>query len=158
MAGSNIQVPVLVLPTDTLTEGGEIGQRPLPSGESIALIQYTSGSTGNPKGVVITHSNLLHNQQLLQQTFGGHPQSVIFSWLPFHHDMGLIGNILHTIYLGCTCVLMLPIHLFKSPCGGCRVYQNTKRPTVVAPILRTAYAQKISVNRRLHNWTSQPGR
>lgn len=86
-----------------------------PEFNTIALIQYTSGSTGNPKGVVITNGNLLHNQQLIQNAFGCDQRSVIFSWLPFHHDMGLIGNILHSIYAGCTCVLMSPFHFMQKP-------------------------------------------
>lgn len=81
----------------------------------IAFIQYTSGSTGKPKGVVITHQNLLHNQQLIKNTFGGDEQAIIFSWLPFHHDMGLIGNLLHTLYVGCTGVLMSPFHFVQRP-------------------------------------------
>ena len=81
----------------------------------IAFIQYTSGSTGKPKGVVITGKNLLHNQLLIRNTFGCDNNSVIFSWVPFHHDMGLIGNILHTIYVGCTCILMSPLYFMQTP-------------------------------------------
>lgn len=86
-----------------------------PTYTDISFIQYTSGSVGNPKGVVVTANNLLHNQQLIQQTFGCDENSVIFSWLPFHHDMGLIGNVLHTIYVGCSCVLMSPLHFIQKP-------------------------------------------
>jgi acyl-CoA synthetase (AMP-forming)/AMP-acid ligase II/acyl carrier protein len=86
-----------------------------PSYNEISFIQYTSGSTGNPKGVIVTAANLLHNQQLIAHTFGCDRHSVIFSWLPFHHDMGLIGNILHTIYTGCSCILMSPLHFVQSP-------------------------------------------
>ncbi|MCB2407702.1 AMP-binding protein [Hymenobacter lucidus] len=92
-------------------------QPPVPAGEAgaVAFLQYTSGSTGKPKGVVVTSANLMHNQLLIKNTFGCDEQSVIFSWLPFHHDMGLIGNILHTIYVGCTCVLMSPYHFIQMP-------------------------------------------
>jgi acyl-CoA synthetase (AMP-forming)/AMP-acid ligase II len=69
---------------------------------------------------VVTHQNLLHNQQLIQQTFGCNPQSVILSWLPFHHDMGLIGNILHSIYVGCTCVVMAPMDFIQQPLNWLR--------------------------------------
>lgn len=86
-----------------------------PVKEEIAFIQYTSGSTGVPKGVMISHSNLLHNQQLIREAFGCDEDAVILSWLPFHHDMGLIGNILHTIYVGCSCVLMPPADFMQQP-------------------------------------------
>lgn len=85
------------------------------SEQNISFIQYTSGSTGDPKGVIITHKNLLHNQQLIKNTFGCDESSIICSWLPFYHDMGLIGNILHTIYAGCTCILMSPFHFMQKP-------------------------------------------
>jgi acyl-CoA synthetase (AMP-forming)/AMP-acid ligase II/acyl carrier protein len=86
-----------------------------PVKSNIAFIQYTSGSTGMPKGVIISADNLMHNQVLLENTFNCTYDSVILSWLPFHHDMGLIGNILHTIYTGCTCVLMSPLDFMQRP-------------------------------------------
>jgi acyl-CoA synthetase (AMP-forming)/AMP-acid ligase II/acyl carrier protein len=64
---------------------------------------------------MITHQNLMSNQAQIQTAFGCDEQSVIFSWLPFHHDMGLIGNILHTIYVGCTGILMSPFHFIQRP-------------------------------------------
>jgi acyl-CoA synthetase (AMP-forming)/AMP-acid ligase II/acyl carrier protein len=100
------------------TEGGEPAEmQPAVdvSCSDIAFIQYTSGSTGDPKGVVITHRNLNSNQHLIQQAFGCDEQSVIFSWLPFHHDMGLVGNLLHVLYTGSTCVLMAPLSFLQSP-------------------------------------------
>jgi len=81
----------------------------------LAFIQYTSGSTGTPKGVEISMENLMHNQLLIKNAFGVTRESVILSWLPFHHDMGLIGNILHSIYCGCTCILMSPFHFMQKP-------------------------------------------
>ncbi|AEV98677.1 Long-chain-fatty-acid--(acyl-carrier-protein) ligase [Niastella koreensis GR20-10] len=87
----------------------------LPTPHDISFIQYTSGSTNKPKGVVVTHTNLIHNQQLLKAAFNCTTASVIFSWLPFHHDMGLIGNILHTIFTGCTCVLMPAADFIQQP-------------------------------------------
>lgn len=104
-----------IIATDTVPLpilGNEI---PEPAPNAISFIQYTSGSTGKPKGVVVSTKNLMHNQHLIRNAFGCNEESIIFSWLPFHHDMGLIGNILHTIYVGCTCVLMSPFHFVQSP-------------------------------------------
>lgn len=82
---------------------------------NISFIQYTSGSTGNPKGVVVTNENLLHNEGLLAGAFKQTETSVLCSWLPFYHDMGLIGNIIHSIYVGATCVLFSPFHFIQKP-------------------------------------------
>jgi acyl-CoA synthetase (AMP-forming)/AMP-acid ligase II/aryl carrier-like protein len=104
-----------IIPTDLghLTDEAQVVEK--PADHQISFIQYTSGSTGIPKGVVITGQNLIVNQQIIKDTFGCDENSVIFSWLPFHHDMGLVGNILHTIYVGCTCILMSPLHFVQRP-------------------------------------------
>lgn len=112
LAGSG---EIKIIPTNA-TPSSDTAQWPHnPSYSPISFIQYTSGSTGHPKGVIVSAENLLHNQQLIRNVFCCDENSVILSWLPFHHDMGLIGNILHTLYIGCTCILMSPFHFMQSP-------------------------------------------
>lgn len=85
------------------------------SGGTLAFLQYTSGSTDLPKGVKVSHANLLHNQQLIREAFGHTSQDLIAGWLPLYHDMGLIGNVLQPLYLGVPCVLMSPVHFLQKP-------------------------------------------
>ena len=81
----------------------------------IAFLQYTSGSTAAPKGVVIAHRQLMHNEIAIAGAFEHTEASIVGGWLPFHHDMGLIGNILHPIFMGIPCVLMSPAVFLQDP-------------------------------------------
>ncbi len=85
----------------------------------LALIQYTSGSTGDPKGVALTHANLLANMQAISEgvVLGGlHPSDVVLSWVPLYHDFGLIGNWMGAgIFTGATVVMMSPIDFLTKP-------------------------------------------
>jgi amino acid adenylation domain-containing protein len=90
-------------------------KQPKVTGDSIAFLQYTSGSTATPKGVMVSHSNLLENEALIQETFRQSEESVIVGWLPLYHDMGLIGNMLQPIYVGARCILMPPMGFLERP-------------------------------------------
>lgn len=83
--------------------------------EHIAFLQYTSGSTGQPKGVMISHRNILRNQELLFKAFGQRNNPTVVGWLPLYHDMGLIGNLLHPLYAGGTLHLMSPADFLQRP-------------------------------------------
>ena len=86
-----------------------------PAAEDVAFLQYTSGSTAEPRGVMITHANLLSNQALIKASFGHDAHSDLVGWLPLYHDMGLIGNVLQPLYLGSTAYLMSPMAFLAKP-------------------------------------------
>ncbi|MEM8529464.1 MAG: fatty acyl-AMP ligase [Chloroflexota bacterium] len=88
---------------------------PAISEESIAFLQYTSGSTSIPKGVMVSHANLLANEQMLQQAFENSEDTTIVSWLPLYHDMGLIASTLQSLYAGSHCVLLSPLVFMQRP-------------------------------------------
>lgn len=80
-----------------------------------ALLQYTSGSTGAPKGVAVTHRNLAANLDMLQAAFGATADSRILSWLPLHHDMGLVAQLLLALHCGAEILLMTPSSFIRRP-------------------------------------------
>jgi acyl transferase domain-containing protein/acyl-CoA synthetase (AMP-forming)/AMP-acid ligase II/acyl carrier protein len=83
--------------------------------ESLAYIQYTSGSTGTPKGVMLSHGNVIANERMIAESFEHTERLIGLGWLPLHHDMGLIGIVLQTIYLGQQSVLMSPVSFLQRP-------------------------------------------
>ena len=83
--------------------------------EEIAFLQYTSGSTSAPKGVMVSHANILHNERMIRDACGHSERTVVVGWLPFFHDMGLIGNILQPLYVGAPCTLMPPAMVLQRP-------------------------------------------
>ncbi len=93
----------------------DMWQRPDIDSHSIAFIQYTSGSTGDPKGVMVSHDNLLSNQKMIAEAMNTHSDCVIVGWLPLFHDMGLIGNLLQPFCLGARCILMSPTSFVMNP-------------------------------------------
>jgi len=80
-----------------------------------AFFQYTSGSTATPRGVIVTHGNLLHNLAAIERSFGFSPDDCFVSWLPPYHDMGLIGGILAPLYSGFPATLMSPMDFLQRP-------------------------------------------
>jgi acyl carrier protein len=103
----------VVLPRDLSAQGIEVV--PVLQGEDIALLQYTSGSTGNPKGVVLDHANLLANIRAMGEAAEVDSNDVFVSWLPLYHDMGLIGAWFGSLYHACRYVVMSPISFLSRP-------------------------------------------
>src|SRR6266545_190851 len=90
-------------------------REPAINGDTLAMLQYTSGSTSAPKGVMVSHSNLLRNVRIIQEATRQTADSVFVGWLPLYHDMGLIGIMLHSLFLGARCILMSPTAFLQKP-------------------------------------------
>jgi acyl-CoA synthetase (AMP-forming)/AMP-acid ligase II/acyl carrier protein len=104
------------LATDNLKDDAQEAWRdPQVDERTLAFLQYTSGSTAAPKGVMVSHGNLLHNQRMIKAAFAQTEESVVVGWLPLYHDMGLIGNVLHPLYVGASCLLMSPLSFVQRP-------------------------------------------
>lgn len=104
----------IVTVTD-LTSQGENYTRPVIGPYEIAFLQYTSGSTGNPKGVVLTHANLLANIRSMGEAVEADSSDIFISWLPLYHDMGLIGAWLGSMYFAMTFIVMSPLTFLTRP-------------------------------------------
>ncbi|MFD2168651.1 amino acid adenylation domain-containing protein [Tumebacillus lipolyticus] len=94
--------------------------------ESLAFLQYTSGSTSTPKGVMLTHGNLLHNLEMIEEAFGTTAESRGVVWLPPYHDMGLIGGILQPLFTGYPMMLMAPVDFIQKPLRWLQAISETK--------------------------------
>ena len=102
-------------------------------GETLAFLQYTSGSTATPKGVAVRHGNLVHNERMIQLAFGGSESTVVVGWLPLYHDMGLIGNVLQPLWAGATCVLMAPVAFLQQPVRWLKAISRYRATTSGGP-------------------------
>ncbi|WP_174185063.1 hybrid fatty acyl-AMP ligase/type I polyketide synthase [Nocardia barduliensis] len=111
------------LATDEIPdEAAASWRQPAVGPDSVAFLQYTSGSTSAPRGVVVTHANLLHNERAIAAALGHTPEllesltdALFVSWLPMYHDMGLIAPVLQTMFVGANAVLLSPQHFLQRP-------------------------------------------
>ena len=112
------------------------------NGDSLAFLQYTSGSTGMPKGVMVSHGNLIHNSHLISQCFQNSSKSIGGSWLPPYHDMGLIGGILQPIYAQTSTIMLPPVSFLQRPIRWLRAITRYKITTSGGP----NFAYEMCVN------------
>ncbi|MEL7240318.1 MAG: AMP-binding protein, partial [Planctomycetota bacterium] len=129
----------------------------MPSPDDTAFIQFTSGSTGHPKGVQISHGNLIANAQRLRTFFSDDEQTVGVSWLPPFHDMGLIGGILQPVFLGAQTIVMPPTSFIQRPLRWLEAIAKYRATTSGGPdfayTLCAEAASAASVDLDLSSWT-----
>ncbi len=106
---------------------------PKPEPEAIAFLQYTSGSTSEPKGVAVSHANLLANLEMIRVSLGNTRQSTYVNWVPLYHDMGLILNALEALYVGALCVLMAPNAFMQRPLNWLRAIHHYRAEVGCSP-------------------------
>ena len=106
---------------------------PAPQADDIAFLQYTSGSTSEPKGVAVSHANLLANLEMIRCALGNTKQSTYVNWVPLYHDMGLILNALQTLYVGSLCVLMAPNAFTQRPLNWLRAIHDYRAEVGCSP-------------------------
>jgi acyl-CoA synthetase (AMP-forming)/AMP-acid ligase II len=106
---------------------------PMLRPDDIAFLQYTSGSTSDPKGVMVTHRNLIENLEMMRQALGNTRQSTYASWIPLYHDMGLIANVLQSLYVGSLCVLLAPMTFLQRPSSWLRAIHRYRAEVAGAP-------------------------
>ncbi len=111
----------------------DAGCLPALHAHDAAFLQYTSGSTGNAKGVIISHDNLMANQRLIKRRFGHNADSTVVGWLPLYHDMGLIGNVMQPLYCGASAILMSPMAFLEKPVRWLQAIGNYRAHTSGGP-------------------------
>ena len=111
--------------------------------DDIAFLQYTSGSTSTPKGVMVSHGNLIDNLEMIRRGLGSTPESTHVGWIPLYHDMGLVLNALHSLYVGANCVLMAPSAFMQRPLSWLRAISDYRAIETGAP----NFAYDLCVNR-----------
>lgn len=117
----------------SVAPGAPIDAPVMPTGEDIAFLQYTSGSTRSPRGVVVSHANLTHNLDAITRAFGTEPDHRGVFWLPPHHDMGLVGGLLAAVHTGCPVTLMSPTAFLRDPLRWLRAIADNGRTVSGGP-------------------------
>lgn len=134
-------------------------KEPSLTDSTIAFLQYTSGSTSRPRGVMVSHGNLMHNERMIKQACRHSEISTFVSWLPLYHDMGLIGTVLQPLYLGTTSIIMPPVAFLQRPFRWLQAISRYKAATSGGPnfaydlcVRKVTPAERASLD--LSSWTT----
>lgn len=128
-----IQVDAILNNSKSKSPNSAVLPVPPPNEDDIAFLQYTSGSTSEPKGVMITHKNLAHNLTCIIKELDANRTTVCVSWLPQYHDMGLIGSYMGTLYCGGSGYYLSPISFLKDPVVWMKAISKFKGTHTQAP-------------------------
>jgi len=130
----------------------------LPAPGALAFLQYTSGSTTTPRGVMLSHGNLMANELMIRDAFEHTAASTVVGWVPHYHDQGIIGNILQPLYVGAFCALISPITFLKKPISWLQTISRYRATTSGGPnfaydlCIRSASPEKLR-GLDLSSWT-----
>jgi acyl-CoA synthetase (AMP-forming)/AMP-acid ligase II/acyl carrier protein len=130
------------LATDEVDDAESFRDEAVIDQDTLAFLQYTSGSTSTPRGVMVTHGNLMHNERQIQRAIALTGDSVMVSWLPLFHDMGLIGGALQPLHTGFPCTLMSPAAFIQRPIRWLQAI--TRYRGTISPAPDFAYAMCVT--------------
>lgn len=151
--------PLRWIATDDLVgPNGEAGEVVVATSTAPAYVQYTSGSTDQPRGVELSHTNFLANLEVMRELCAMGSDSVIASWLPLFHDMGLVGPVFQPLYLGCRTVFLSPVSFLLRPVRWLRAISSQRATITGGPnfafdlvVERTTFDQRRGLD--LSSWT-----
>lgn len=122
-----------VVATDLLSDGETDWREGFPGEGALAFMQYTSGSSGNPKGVMVSHGNIIHNERIIQAALGYDHDSILVSWAPLFHDMGLIASVVAPLYVGFPSILFSPGAFIRNPLMWLQLISQNRATSSGAP-------------------------